>query len=89
VKGLNDIGLTCAEPMGAFYAFPSIAATGLSSEEFSLKLLEEEHVAVIAGTAFGDRGEGHVRMCYATAYEQLEEAVQRMGRFVARHAGGH
>jgi aminotransferase len=89
VKGLNRIGLTCIEPRGAFYAFPSIAATGLSSEEFSLELLEEEHVAVIAGTAFGDLGEGHVRMCYATAYEQIEEAVERMGRFVARHSNGH
>jgi len=85
VAGLNEIGLTCPEPRGAFYAFPSIAVTGMSSEEFSLKLLEEEHVAVIAGTAFGDLGEGHVRMCYATAYEQIEEALARMGRFVQRH----
>lgn len=89
VKGLNDIGLTCVEPRGAFYAFPSIAVTGMSSEEFSLKLLEEEHVAVIAGTAFGDLGEGHVRLCYATAYEQIEEALERMRRFVARHSNGH
>jgi len=86
VKGLNEIGLTCPEPRGAFYAFPSIASTGMSSEEFSLKLLEEEQVAVIAGTAFGDMGEGHVRMCYATAYEQIEEALKRMRRFVQRHA---
>lgn len=88
VKGLNDIGLTCVEPRGAFYAFPSISVTGMSSEEFSLKLLQEEQVAVIAGTAFGDLGEGHVRMCYATAYEQIEEALERMGRFVARHKNG-
>jgi aminotransferase len=86
VKGLNEIGLTCPEPRGAFYAFPSIAVTGMSSEEFSIKLLEEEQVAVIAGTAFGDLGEGHVRMCYATAYEQIEEAIERMRRFVQRHA---
>jgi aminotransferase len=86
VKGLNEMGLTCPEPRGAFYAFPSIASTGMSSEEFSLKLLEEEQVAVIAGTAFGDMGEGHVRMCYATAYEQIEEALKRMRRFVQRHA---
>lgn len=86
VKGLNDIGLACPEPLGAFYAFPSIAVTGMSSEEFSLKLLEEEQVAVIAGTAFGDDGEGHVRMCYATAYEQIEEALVRMQRFAQRHA---
>ena len=88
VAGLNEIGLTCPEPRGAFYAFPSIAVTGMSSEEFSLKLLEEEHVAVIAGTAFGDLGEGHVRMCYATAYEQIEEALVRMERFVRRHRNG-
>lgn len=85
VKGLNDIGLTCPEPLGAFYAFPSITVTGMTSEEFSLKLLEEEQVAVIAGTAFGDLGEGHVRMCYATAYEQIEESLVRLGRFVQRH----
>ncbi|HEX6512787.1 MAG TPA: aminotransferase class I/II-fold pyridoxal phosphate-dependent enzyme [Chloroflexota bacterium] len=86
VSGLNDMGLTCPEPRGAFYAFPSIAVTGMSSDEFSLKLLEEEEVAVIAGTAFGELGEGHVRMCYATAYEQIEEALRRMRRFVERHA---
>jgi aminotransferase len=86
VKGLNEIGLTCPEPHGAFYAFPSITVTGLSSDEFSLKLLEEEQVAVISGTAFGDAGEGHVRMCYATAYEQIEEAIERMRRFVARNS---
>lgn len=85
VAGLNEIGLTCPEPRGAFYAFPSIAVTGMSSEEFSLGLLEEEHVAVIAGTAFGDLGEGHVRMCYATAYEQIQESLERMRRFVDRH----
>jgi aminotransferase len=86
VQGLNTIGLTCPEPLGAFYAFPSIGITGMSSDDFSLKLLEEERVAVISGTAFGDQGEGHVRMCYATAYEQIEEALERMERFVARHA---
>jgi aminotransferase len=89
VQGLNEIGLTCPEPRGAFYAFPSIEVTGMSSEEFSLKLLEEEQVAVISGTAFGDLGEGHVRMCYATAYELIEEALVRMGRFVERHTNGH
>ena len=88
VKGLNDMGLTCLEPRGAFYAFPSIAVTGMTSEDFSLKLLEEEQVAVIAGSGFGDHGEGHVRMCYATSYEQIEEALERMRRFVQRHAAG-
>jgi aminotransferase len=89
VAGLNEMGLTCPEPRGAFYAFPSVAITGMASEEFSLKLLEEEQVAVIAGTAFGDLGEGHVRMCYATAYEQIEEALSRMARFVQRHRNHH
>ncbi|HLY66670.1 MAG TPA: aminotransferase class I/II-fold pyridoxal phosphate-dependent enzyme, partial [Chloroflexota bacterium] len=82
------IGLTCPEPHGAFYAFPSIKITGLSSEDFSLKLLQEEQVAVVPGTAFGEHGEGHVRMCYATAYEQIEEALARMRRFVQRHGNG-
>lgn len=86
VRGLNDIGLTCVEPKGAFYAFPSIAITGMTSEDFSLRLLEEERVAVIAGTAFGDHGQGHVRMCYATAFDQIEESLERMRRFVQRHA---
>jgi len=85
VKGLNEIGLTCVEPRGAFYAFPSIAVTGMTSEEFSMRLLEEEQVAVIAGSGFGDHGEGYVRMCYATAYDQIEEALDRMRNFVGRH----
>ncbi|MBV9119557.1 MAG: aminotransferase class I/II-fold pyridoxal phosphate-dependent enzyme, partial [Chloroflexi bacterium] len=86
VAGLNDMGLTCVEPKGAFYAFPSIAITGMNSDDFSLQLLEEEQVAVVSGTAFGDHGEGYVRMCYAASYESIEEALQRMRRFVKRHA---
>jgi len=83
VDGLNAIGLRTFEPRGAFYAFPEVtSATGLSSEAFAQALLEEEHVAVVPGTAFGPSGEGHVRACYATAYEQLEEALVRIGRFV-------
>ncbi|MGH2364392.1 MAG: aminotransferase class I/II-fold pyridoxal phosphate-dependent enzyme [Chloroflexota bacterium] len=82
VAGLNDMGLACVEPRGAFYAFPSIAATGLSSEEFSTRLLDEAKVAVIPGSAFGDQGEGYVRLCYATAYAEIEEALARMRRFV-------
>lgn len=85
VKGLRDIGLTCFEPKGAFYAFPSIAFTGLSSEEFAEKLLFEEKVAVVPGTAFGQYGEGHVRCCYATSMDEIEEALGRMGRFVEKH----
>jgi Aspartate/tyrosine/aromatic aminotransferase len=82
VKRLNDIGLSCFEPKGAFYAFPSIKATGMSSEEFAEKLLLEEKVAVVPGSAFGHCGEGFVRCCYATSLANIEEALTRMGRFV-------
>jgi aminotransferase len=85
VRGLCDIGLACYEPRGAFYAFPSIAATGMTSEEFSEKLLMEEKVAVVPGSAFGECGEGYVRCCYATSLADIEEALLRMKRFVARH----
>ena len=88
VKGLNDIGLDCFEPRGAFYAFPSIRATGLSSEEFAETLLLEEKVAVVPGSAFGESGEGHVRCCYATSLSNIQEALARMGRFVERHRSG-
>jgi len=84
VKGFNDIGLTCFEPKGAFYVFPSITTTGLSSDEFAEKLLFEEKVAVVPGTAFGKCGEGHVRCCYATSMGEIEEALRRMGRFVEK-----
>jgi aminotransferase len=83
VAGLNDIGLPTFEPKGAFYAFPNISRTGLSSDEFAERLLYEERVAVVPGNAFGPSGEGHVRMCLATAYDQLEEALVRIRRFVA------
>ncbi len=86
VKGLNAIGLSCVEPRGAFYAFPSIACTGMSSEEFSEKLLFEEKVAVVPGNAFGDCGMGFVRCCYAASMEDIEEALLRMGRFVEKYA---
>ncbi len=85
VDGFNNIGLTCFEPRGAFYAFPSIKSTGLSSEDFAEKLLLEEHVAVVPGNTFGKCGEGYVRCCYATSMAEIEEAVERMGRFVKRH----
>jgi aminotransferase len=87
VRGLNKIGLPCFEPKGAFYAFPSIKATGLSSEEFAEKLLIEEKVAVIPGSAFGQYGEGYIRCCYATSMDDIEEALKRMGRFVKRCKG--
>jgi aminotransferase len=86
VDGFNRLGLETFEPRGAFYAFPRITSTGLDSATFAQRLLEEEHVAVIPGGAFGPSGEGHVRACYATSYEQLEEALHRIGRFVDRLA---
>jgi aminotransferase len=88
VDGLNDLGLTTFEPRGAFYAFPRVTSTGLDSETFAQRLLEEERVAVVPGTAFGPSGDGHVRACYATGYEDLEEALLRIGRFVARVRAG-
>ncbi len=82
VDGLNALGLETFEPLGAFYAFPRITSTGLSDEAFAQGLLTEEHVAVVPGSAFGPSGAGHVRMCYATSYERLEEALRRIGRYV-------
>ncbi|HUW46512.1 MAG TPA: aminotransferase class I/II-fold pyridoxal phosphate-dependent enzyme [Dehalococcoidia bacterium] len=84
VKRLNEIGLPCFEPKGAFYAFPSIKATGMNSEEFAEKLLLEEKVAVVPGTAFGPCGEGFVRCCYATSLPNIEEALKRMDRFIRK-----
>ncbi len=85
VKGLRDIGLSCFEPKGAFYAFPSIKTTGMTSEEFAEKLLKEEQVAVVPGSAFGNNGEGYIRCCYATSLKEIEEALRRIERFVHRH----
>jgi len=82
VKGLRELGLDCPEPGGAFYAFPSIRNTGLDSETFAERLLYEHNVAVVPGNVFGPSGEGHVRCCYATALPLLEEALDRMGRFL-------
>ncbi|HUQ44653.1 MAG TPA: aminotransferase class I/II-fold pyridoxal phosphate-dependent enzyme [Candidatus Limnocylindria bacterium] len=84
VDGLNAAGLETFEPRGAFYAFPRITSTGLTGEEFAQRLLEEEHVALVPGSAFGPSGAQHVRACYATSYERLEEAMARIGRFVER-----
>ena len=88
VDGLNAIGLPTFEPRGAFYAFPQISSTGLSSDEFTERLLREERVAVVPGNAFGPSGEGHVRACYATSEDELREALVRIGRFVERVRGG-
>ncbi len=85
VSGFNKLGLTTFEPRGAFYAFPQITASGMDDETFAEKLLQEEHVAVVPGNAFGPGGEGFVRCCYATAYDQIEEALQRLERFMNRH----
>jgi aminotransferase len=82
VAGLNELGLPTVEPRGAFYAFPSIRPSGLSSEQFSERLLFEQKVAVIPGNAFGPSGEGHVRATLATSYEELEEALLRIRAFM-------
>lgn len=84
VSRFNAMGLSCHEPKGAFYVFPSIRSTGLSSREFALKLLEEEKVAVVPGDAFGPSGEGYVRCSYATAMDQLQVAAARIERFLQR-----
>jgi len=86
VNGLNRAGLPCFEPKGAFYAFPSIKATGMSSQEFCEKLLKEEKVAVVPGDAFGECGEGYIRCSYAASTEQIVEALSRIEKFVERHA---
>jgi aminotransferase len=84
VAGLNELGLPTFEPRGAFYAFPSIAAVGMDDETFAEKLLQEERVAVVPGSAFGADG-NHVRCSYATAYEKIEEALERIRKFMQRH----
>ncbi|URM33697.1 aminotransferase [Cytobacillus firmus] len=85
VQSLNELGLTCHMPGGAFYAFPSIESTGLTSEEFAEKLLLEEKVAVVPGNIFGESGEGHVRCSYATSMELLQEAIKRISHFVKQN----
>ena len=82
VKGFNKLGLTCREPKGAFYAFPSIQSTGMSSEEFCEKLLYSKKVAVVPGTAFGESGEGFVRASYCYSVEHILEALKRIGEFL-------
>lgn len=84
VDGLNSIGLQTFEPRGAFYAFPYVGGTGLDDETFADRLLQDEHVAVVPGSAFGAGGEGFVRCSYATAYEKIEEALERIERFVKK-----
>ncbi len=83
VQGLRSIGLSCHEPQGAFYAFPDITSTGLSSQDFAQGLLRHAKVAVVPGDAFGQSGQGYVRCSYATSVEQIERAIERMGKYVA------
>lgn len=83
MNAFREMGLKCFEPFGAFYVFPSIKEFGLSSEEFAMRLLEEEHVAVVPGTAFGPCGEGFLRISYAYSIEDLKVALGRLGRFIA------
>jgi aminotransferase len=81
VSALNAMGLPCFMPRGAFYVFPDITSTGLTSQEFSMRLLHEKRVAVVPGTAFGPSGEGHVRCSYATGLEPIKIAMQRIAEF--------
>jgi aminotransferase len=84
VRRLNEMGLDCHTPGGAFYVFPDIRSTGLSSKEFAMRLLEEENVACVPGGAFGPSGEGFLRCCYATAFDDIRTAMNRMESFVGR-----
>jgi aminotransferase len=83
-RRFNEVGLLCFEPRGAFYCFPNITSTGLSDDDFCERLLREEKVVVVPGNAFGERGRGHVRACYAASMEQIEDACDRIERFVTR-----
>lgn len=82
VSGLNKMGLDCFEPMGAFYAFPSVKSTGLTSEEFAERLLKGQKVAVVPGNVFGECGEGYLRCSYATSRDDLVEALSRIKAFL-------
>jgi len=84
VKALNDMGLPCHLPRGSFYAFPDIRSTGLTSKEFAVRLLQEEKVAAVPGVAFGPSGEGFLRMCFATAFDRIQIAMERTSNFVER-----
>lgn len=83
VRRFNEIGLVCHSPRGSFYAFPSVQKIGMTEQEFAVGLLQKERVAVVPGTAFGENGTGHVRACFATSYEQIVDACDRIERFVA------
>ena len=82
VDGFRSLGLECFEPLGAFYVFPSIKSTGLSSEEFCEKLLYSKKVALVPGNAFGESGEGHIRASYCYSVDHIKEALKRVGEFL-------
>jgi aminotransferase len=82
VKSFNEIGLKCHLPVGSFYSFPDIRATGLSSREFSVQLLEQQRVAMVPGNAFGPSGEGHVRASFCSTMSDIEKAIERTAKFV-------
>lgn len=88
VDGFRAMGLSCFEPLGAFYVFPCIKSTGMTSEEFCNALLMEEHVAVVPGNAFGESGEGFIRCSYAYSIDNIQEALKRIERFVKKHRKG-
>lgn len=83
VRRFNELGLACHLPRGSFYAFPNVRSTGMSEKDFAVGLLQNEKVAVVPGTAFGENGTGHVRACFATSYEQIGTACDRIGRYLA------
>ena len=85
VDGFREMGLSCFEPYGAFYVFPSIKSLGMTSDEFCTKLIQEQHVAVVPGTAFGECGEGFIRCSYAYSVDNISEALERIGKFVEEH----
>ena len=85
VEGFRSMGLSCFEPEGAFYVFPNISATGMTSEAFCEKLLMDQRVVVVPGTAFGESGEGFVRASYAYSIEAIKEALSRIEIFVSKH----
>jgi aminotransferase len=86
LDGFRKIGFDCFEPLGAFYVFPCIKSTGMTSDEFCERLLKEEKVLIVPGNAFGECGEGYVRATYANSMENIIEAVKRIGAFVSRNA---
>ena len=87
MKSFELMGIKCFEPFGAFYVFPCIKEFGMTSEEFATRLLQEEHVATVPGTAFGESGEGFLRISYAYSIDNLKLAMERIGRFVTKLRG--